>query len=306
MGLENESEKDVRSKKKSFPDLARAAGLKDSTVEILLKEDFDSVESIRCLTEDIVQEMGLTKAQLCLLQHWMKSLQPKRRGPTQSWDLPPPTKEKGEQDLSILMGAIGGSAEEEGSKTGAGVCNKPLHMPLKELCISKSHRPHEFVDKDFKKSADMKTFAELIYGSTMIMENTIMQGDTTKALSMARHLSFCAQKSLQRYTTESIIAYDDAVRDKVDMAGGIWWEYSDSDLCNRHLRSSSVPDKRDRPRVNNKSFSPASKSKTTDPCFRFNSTSGCTSSSCRLAHVCLICGEDHAISTCPKKTNKKM
>ena len=94
MGLENESEKDVRSKKKSFPDLARAAGLKDSTVEILLKEDFDSVESIRCLTEDIVQEMGLTKAQLCLLQHWMKSLQPKRRGPTQSWDLPPPTKRK--------------------------------------------------------------------------------------------------------------------------------------------------------------------------------------------------------------------
>ena len=28
MGLENDSEKDVRPKKKSFPDLARAAGLK--------------------------------------------------------------------------------------------------------------------------------------------------------------------------------------------------------------------------------------------------------------------------------------
>ena len=34
---------------------ARAAGLKDCTVEILLKEDFDSVDSIRCLTEEIVQ-----------------------------------------------------------------------------------------------------------------------------------------------------------------------------------------------------------------------------------------------------------
>ena len=98
---EDFKEKGVKPKKKSFTDVARAAGIKDATLDILLKEDFDSIEAVKCLSEDIVRSLGLTRGQSCLLLQWVQSIQPKKRlSSAPSYALPPPAKDKEESDIT--------------------------------------------------------------------------------------------------------------------------------------------------------------------------------------------------------------
>ena len=184
------------------------------------------------------------------------------------------------------------------------------HVPLRLADVIKSPRPFEFVDRDFKKAADVKTFADLMYGATIILENAIIgKKGTDISLSMTRHLSFLSQKSAQRYTTESIIQCDDAVRDKVQALGDKWSPDSDSDLCNRYLRVTTSQPERNQPtqrpgrmaqgRVGNGDNA---------TCFRFNSAGdgkGCPTKKCRFSHVCLLCAEDHSVVNCPSKKGKK-
>ena len=47
-------------------------------------------------------------------------------------------------------------------------------------------------------------------------------------------------------------------------------------------------------------------SRTGPVCFRFNLTSGCSSSSCQFPHVCLRChSPSHSILSCPKSNTRK-
>ena len=324
---EDFKEKVVKPKKKSFTDVARAAGIKDATLDILLKEDFDSIEAVKCLSEDIVRSLGLTRGQSCILLQWVQSIQPKKRlSSALSYALPPPAKDKDkeESDIISMLGAVGGTVippatdhpsagnfitRNDGSLDGLNGSYTP-HVPLRLADVIKSPRPFEFVDRDFKKSADVKTFADLMYGATIILENAIMgKKGTDISLSMTRHLSFLAQKSAQRYTTESIIQYDDAVRDKVQALGGKWSPDSDSDLCNRYLRvATSQPGQNQPTQRPGRMAQGRVENGDNATCFRFNSAGdgkGCSSKNCHLSHVCLLCAEEHSVVNCPSKKGKK-
>ena len=141
-------EKGVKPKKKSFTDAA---------LDILLKEDFDSIEAVKCLSEDIVRSLGLTRGQSCILLQWLSS--------APSYALPPPAKDKEESDIISMQGAVGGTAippatdhpsagnmiaRNDGTLDGLNGTYTP-HVPLRLADVIKSPRPFEFVDRDFKK-----------------------------------------------------------------------------------------------------------------------------------------------------------
>ena len=71
--------KKVTQKKKGFEELARAAGLKENTLDILAEHDFDSVDTIRLMSETDMQEVGVSRGQKALLKQWQISMEPKKK-----------------------------------------------------------------------------------------------------------------------------------------------------------------------------------------------------------------------------------
>ena len=307
--------KKVTQKKKGFEELARAAGLKEKTLDILAEHDFDSVDTIRLMSETDLQEVGVSRGQKAVLKQWQISMEPKKKAKGASLHSDPVCADKPststadvtitEDEVTSLMSAVAGISMADGTKDTMDKHSKFLVTPTcSDKSIIKVPRPFEYVDKDFKRPGDITTFAELILGAVIIMENAMIQGNTMDdAISMSRHVSFIAQKSSQRYTTESLILYDDAVRDKVQREGGTWPTQSDTDLCNRHLRQSTSTFKSgERNSSTPKVYKQATQS---TQCFRYNSASGCMAKGCKLSHTCLICNEEHAIEVCTHKRDKK-
>ena len=108
---EDFKEKGGRPKKKSFTDVARAAGIKDATLDILLNEDFDSIEAVKCLSEDIVRSMGPTRVSSCSGCSLCSRKRGCRRRLHTHYLLPQgQMKDKEESEMASMLGVVGGAA----------------------------------------------------------------------------------------------------------------------------------------------------------------------------------------------------
>ena len=63
-----------REKTKSFKEAATAFGLKKATIDKLLAEDFDSLDTAKLLTTEDIHSLELTKGQCRLLEQWIATL----------------------------------------------------------------------------------------------------------------------------------------------------------------------------------------------------------------------------------------
>ena len=71
-----------KEKLKEFKEAAAQAGLKKASIDKLLSEDFDSVDTARLLTVDDISSLDLTKGQQRMLEQWVKSIQHGRKNET--------------------------------------------------------------------------------------------------------------------------------------------------------------------------------------------------------------------------------
>ena len=208
---EDFKEKGGRPKKKSFTDVARAAGIKDAILDILLNEDFDSIEAVKCLSEDIVRSMDLTRVSSCSGCSLCSRKRGCRRRHHTHYLLPPRTNEgqggigngfnagrswRRRYPASTVPPAPGHPsagnmiARNGGTLDGLNGTYTP-HLPLRLAEIIKYPRPFEFVDRDFKKAEDVKTFADLMYGATIILENAIIGKNSKNSHRLQLDLTPC-------------------------------------------------------------------------------------------------------------------
>ena len=134
-----------------------------------------------------------------------------------------------EDEVTSLMSAVAGISMADGKDTMDKHCKLLVTPTCSDKSVINVPRPFEYVDKDFKRSGDIQTFAELILGAVIIMENDMIQGNTMEnamiqgntmddamiqgntmddamiqgntmddVISMSRHISFIAQKSSQK------------------------------------------------------------------------------------------------------------
>ena len=284
-------------KTKPFEELAAAAGLKQAAIDALKAEEFDSLEAIKCMRDEDAASLKLSRGQSCLLQKWRETLN-KRTEKSQ-----PPTSSSDDNSASTSAGAQASANVEVPAGELSVLLNSLSLQDKPGKNLTKVPRPYQMIiGEDYKRASDIKSFAELVSGATVIVENAIENGASDdNILGMCRHLSFIAQKAAQKYTTDSIVQYDDAVRSKIERTTSDSWPMtSDMDLCNRLLRMYMQTDRRKRPQA-----SPAGKKKSDERqvCIRFNQTE-CKNSNCRYEHVCLICGETHTMKTCSIKKDK--
>ena len=275
-------------KLKSFDELATAAGLKEPAVTALKTEDFDSIEAIKAMRDEDAAALSLTRGQFCLLEKWREALRvpmvPKTSeqvaGSSSASQVPAAkSSEMSARDISSLLAGL----QVDSGKA-----------------LTKVPRPYQHIaGEDYKRPSEVRSLPELMSGALNILEAAAVEKTAPDIIvAMIRHVSFIAQKAAQRYTTESLVAYDDAVRDKVEKNSGIWPMSSDMDLCNRLLRVHETTNHRRGAPTSTDRRENTSQDK--QPCIRFNQTE-CKISQCRYEHICLICSEPHAMTTCPSK-----
>ena len=64
----------VRARRKEFEEKCTLAGLKPATVSKLFKEDFDSIGTVKLVTDEDIGELELTRGQIRSLQSWRNTL----------------------------------------------------------------------------------------------------------------------------------------------------------------------------------------------------------------------------------------
>ena len=64
-----------RMPNKEFKRLAKAAGLKRNTIDKLIEEDFDSVDTVKNMKRKHIDHLELSVGQQCKLEEWVESLQ---------------------------------------------------------------------------------------------------------------------------------------------------------------------------------------------------------------------------------------
>ena len=118
--------KKVTQKKKGFEELARAAGLKEKTLDILAEHDFDSVDNIRLMSDTDMQEVGVSRGQKAVLKQWQISMEPKKKAKGASLHSDPVCADKPststadvtitEDEVTSLMSAVAGISMADGTK----------------------------------------------------------------------------------------------------------------------------------------------------------------------------------------------
>ena len=201
-----DSKASAKGKKKviNFVELAQMAGMKDSALDALHTNDFDSIEALKAMGEDDIKELQLTRGQTCLLRKWRESLIPKSRRSivvgdsstsTLSASGPSMTSAITDDEVSTLLSSVAGISTVDMPSNSGKFSATPS---CSEQGSVKVPRPYEYVDKEYKKPGDLKTFAELILGAVTICENSMITScDMEVAISMSRHISFLAQKAAQ-------------------------------------------------------------------------------------------------------------
>ena len=61
-------------KKKTFEEQCSSAGIKPETYEKLAAEDFDTVDSVKLLTDEDIKDLQLSKGQTRTLEKWRNNL----------------------------------------------------------------------------------------------------------------------------------------------------------------------------------------------------------------------------------------
>jgi hypothetical protein len=132
------------------------------------KEDFDTIEAIRAMSEEDMDSMNITRGQRCLLWKWRESLQPKTepRKDTDGAAAASDTVTDACDITTLLAGLNIGDKCSGKSCTGCASVN----------CSGKVPRPYDHVDMDYKRPSDIRSFAELMYGSLVVLENCQTEG----------------------------------------------------------------------------------------------------------------------------------
>ena len=222
----------------AFKKLIKDYGIKDKTVDILIQNDIDSSGVLATLSMEDIDGLGLSLGQRNLLP---KCVDATKHATGASAEAPRP------QPDSVLVQAAKEMIE---SATKTNETNGELLHNI-SLGAKPSYpvpRPFQFMEGS--KSYGDLTLSEHKYRALLILKNMVASSDPD-ALVYTRHVSFLALKSSQQFTTESVLAYDNALRCAVESTGK-WSRDSNVHLANCHLvRSTRVfsksKDKQSRP-----------------------------------------------------------
>ena len=128
-----------------FEELAKDHGLKDTSLAILIENDYDSKEALATITEDDMAELKLTLGQSGLLKKWVATLtwaKPSRSSllvQPQWQHRPPPSANRTLDNLSP-------QGDDSGTPTGNSAPVQGIHLPIAEQSKRKIRRPHEFFE----------------------------------------------------------------------------------------------------------------------------------------------------------------
>lgn len=315
-GGEPSSKLEKKARKKSNPgwiSLVKAAGLNDKTVELLSENGFDSIEALKCLDSDCVKLLpDLPLGQRLLLQKAASNgwdAKPKNRLPAAATN--PTKKEESTFTEGELAGLLQGMGVDKPAITQPeeDIASKftphnflAMHVPVKDRKTKKLNRAHEFIVG--KPTGQDLNLREMMLGNLLILENMVMLGEAD-ILGYVKHLSYMMQKAVQNNSTESLLEYDYAVRDKLEQEGGPWPLQSDTDLTNRHIRLYIRGPSQQNGSYKQQASNPKpSASALGNRCMRWNNSpdgSGCPNPrKCIRIHECIAChSRDHPLARCP-------
>ena len=273
----------------AFKKLMKDNGIKDKTTEILIQNDIDSVNVLSTLSFEDICNLGLSLGQRNLLR---KCVDATRMG-TSSQD------SQKQPDSGITVAAAKSVID---SATKASKESNGEFLPNIPLGAKPSYpvpRPFQFIEG--KKSYGELTLSEHMYGALLILENMLASSDPN-AMAYTRHISFLALKSSQQFSSDSILAYDNALRCVVESTGK-WPRDSDVHLANCHLVRST----RAFPKPKDKRSKPLGDNPLNNRCIRYNTGTCNSGERCRYEHKCITCNGSHPMSSCKSmpKSNKQ-
>ena len=219
-----------------FKHVATNFGLSSRTIDVLEHEEFNSFGMITIMTEGDISNLDISGGQKALLRKWITDLNANPSSQSQS------AFKLSQDEVAAQMSAAGIGLQNMDSWTADQnllLDGKNLHLlniPLKDKVKRKLQRPHEFIPA--KKGLADLSLLELLYGNLLIIENAVIDS-SDEVLALTRHVSFLLLKAIQFYSPRSIIEYDYALRQKLEVSSESWPIMSDVDLCNRYLKLNS-------------------------------------------------------------------
>ena len=316
----------------SFSKLAKKIGLKDASVKLLTDNDYDSAEALVTISSQELGLLGLSMGQNGLLRKWLAGQEGPEHVQSQTDIKTPEEKAKPEAKPEEHLEDNPASEAAAGAEAVAGACSKQagamlgpaelssllqtlatgastrqttdvegdqpgrLHVPLKDRKIKKLNRAHEFISG--KTAGHELNLREFMYGNLLMLENMVC-AKLPDQMNYVKHLSFLMLKSMQGYTTGSLVDYDYGLRDQLEYStSAVWPDESSADLMNRFMKlAPTTPSK-------GGYASPSHTTTLSGRCMRWNNSddgSACKDKKkCKWVHACLICGQDHTVKKCPK------
>ena len=305
-------------KNKQFRDLAAQAGLKKTTIDALLSEDYDSIDVLELMSTADVDELAISKGQRQLLQKWVSAL-----SGTSSQEMTPPvvsavtepsTSASGEQrtnlDIHQLLGD-GDSGDEQwvDQDNVSQSHGRPLFINdfLSRVMSHERERPvfsqggTELIMRTTRQKPipESVTLPQWISANARILSKMIRDGNMKSHDDILAYLQSNIDLGDYAQVNElsSIMVYDHEYRRKQSQTGQ---KLGQDDV---HLANFYLVRKQDqyRPRPSNRPPRLVDQSGV-EVCRNYNGN-GCYRTHCVYAHVCAICKKGHPKRSHPRSND---
>ena len=316
---------------KSFGELATIAGLKQTSLNKLAKEDLDTCIAIREMTEDDVRAINLTRGQTGALQRWIKKLrdvehaetpavQPQQSSPGNVTPVTTQSLSKDTEIQNLLDRLTSKGRPETGIWTGTDTLlgdqprttdNRPTGMirPLlitdyisKSTSGSQTTDEHELCNQGSTKLLvrakqtilpEHVTLPQWISANARIMSKMISEGQLANMEDIIQYLQYVQDFGdyAQVCDQKSLMVYDNEYRIKQAKRNSTW---GDDDV---HLATFYLRRQTEIPNIGGRTFQRRQERppRLLDPqgieICRNYNAFGCNWKLCRYSHVCSICKE---------------
>ena len=294
---------------KEFKDAATQAGLKKASIDKLLAEDFDSMDTVKLLTGDDVSSLELTRGQQRLMERWMTTLQ-HDRDRTMASDAAGVTPNHAQETATLdalaksLSQDIGDDLWTDQQDSG-GIVKTGRPFLICDHVTRATSGTEEQYDKPIfsqggaqlflrnkqKPAPESVSLPQWISANARVLAKLITEGALKSQEDILAYLEYNMDFGdyAQVNEIESVMIYDHEYRKKQCRTNRKWGE-DDIHLANFYLqRKRDSFRARSHGHTNNHSRPPRLLDTTgVEVCRNYNA-SGCYRSHCVFAHVCMIC-----------------
>ena len=147
------------------------------------------------------------------------------------------------------------------------------------------------------KTTDFRTFEDILSANLSLVDSLITQGYSVSCY--LKHIRFLVDKS-KVYTANSLIRYDQAVRERADVLGEATMVYGDHELVHRFLGPENLKPRGKPTSSFEVKSNPRNETKKKLPvgvCWKWNFGRKCAAN-CSLKHICTDCFANHRSIDC--------